>query len=120
MGVLVVEKMLKSVLVLALSAVALVQAYEINVFNNAGTRISLFEDPGFRTCICLRNTQSNKIYNKDGGDVKLFSTDDCTGNYSQLGAGKTQINAQWVNSLSLGKSGIPSSSPATCPNYFNV
>jgi hypothetical protein len=114
--------MLKSALMLALCAtMPFVQAYyEINVWNNAGKRISLYEDPGYRTCICLKNTQSAKILNKDGGDVKLFSTTDCTGNFSQLGLGKTQNNAQWVNSLSLGKSGIPSSGPLTCPNYFSV
>ncbi|KAK5797252.1 hypothetical protein F5H01DRAFT_123894 [Linnemannia elongata] len=113
--------MLKSALVLALfAAIPFAQAYEINVWNDAGKKISLFEDPGFRTCICLKNTQSAKIYNKDGGDVKLFSTSDCTGNFSPLVVGKTQSNAQWVNSLSIGKSGIPSSGPLTCPNYFNV
>lgn len=113
--------MLKSTLVLALcAAIPFAQAYEIHVWNNAGKRISLFEDPGYRTCICLKNTQSAKIYNKEGGDVKLFSTSDCIGNYVPLALGKTQTNAQWVNSVSIGKINIPSSPPLTCPNYFDV
>ncbi|KAG0217303.1 hypothetical protein BGX33_010949 [Mortierella sp. NVP41] len=72
-----------------------------------------------RACYCLKNTQTAKIYNRDGGDVKLFSTTDCTGNFSKLSEGKTQSNAQWVNSMSFGASGIPSRDPASCPNYFS-
>ncbi|KAF9154350.1 hypothetical protein BG015_001193 [Linnemannia schmuckeri] len=113
--------MLKSVLMLALCAtVPFAQAYEIHIWNNAGKKISLPQVPSHQSCICLKNTETAKIYNKEGGNVKLFFTDDCTGNYSVLFLGKTQNNAQQINSLSIGGSGIPSSGPLTCPNYFDI
>ncbi|KAF9105259.1 hypothetical protein BGX27_009709 [Mortierella sp. AM989] len=108
------------VLLLALCATgALAQGqYHVDVTNSASRTITFYEYAGYRACYCLKNTQTAKIYNRDGGDVKLFSTNDCTGSYSNLGTGKTQSNAEWVNSMSLGKSGIPSRDPSSCPNYF--
>ena len=110
----------KSLVLLALFATgALAQGqYHVDVTDSAGRTITFYEYSGYRACYCLRNTQTYKIYNRDGGDVKLFSTSDCTGSYSQLAQGKTQTNAQWVYSMSLGKSGIASRDPTSCPNYF--
>ncbi|KAF9318244.1 hypothetical protein BG000_000196 [Podila horticola] len=71
-----------------------------------------------RTCFCVTNTQTISIFASGIGNVKLFSTADCTGNYATLGNGKTQENAQWVNSISVGKAGISSSGPNGCPNYY--
>ncbi|KAF9921395.1 hypothetical protein FBU30_008615 [Linnemannia zychae] len=93
--------------------------YKVEFWNNAGRSeiIALFDDNA-RVCICIKNTQTAKIYNRDGGNVKLFSTSDCTGNYVTLGIVDYQYNAQWVNSFSMGKAGIPSTGPKSCPNYF--
>ncbi|KAF9912379.1 hypothetical protein EC991_011071 [Linnemannia zychae] len=56
------------------------------------------------------------IMNFSGSDVKLFSTTDCTGNYATV---KDDVyNAQWVNSISYGKSGIPSEGPNGCANLW--
>ncbi|KAK3823886.1 MAG: hypothetical protein JOS17DRAFT_752498 [Linnemannia elongata] len=113
--------MLKSVLMLALCAtIAFAQAYEVHIWNNAGKRVSLTDNAGRRSCICLNNTETAKIYNKVGGDVRLFSSSECIGNYALLAVGKTQTNAHSVNSLSIGKSVFPPSGPLTCPNYFDV
>ncbi|KAG0012819.1 hypothetical protein BGZ81_001358, partial [Podila clonocystis] len=60
-----------------------------------------------RVCYRLSQTLTPTINGDIAGDVKLFSTSDCTGNYAN-GSGKTTNNAQWVNSVSFGKSGIPS------------
>ncbi|KAG0009308.1 hypothetical protein BGZ82_004104, partial [Podila clonocystis] len=68
---------------------------------------SLIVPPGERICFCLSKTQTAIINGQLGGDVKLFSTSDCTGNYAN--GGKITNNAQWVNSVSFGKSGISSS-----------
>ncbi|KAF9898063.1 hypothetical protein BX616_004539 [Lobosporangium transversale] len=110
----------KSLLLLALCAAgALAQGdYHVDVTNNAGRTITFYDYTGFRVCKCLKNTQTAKIYNRDGGDVKLFSSTDCTGSYTPLAQGKTQYSAQWVYSMSFGKSGISSRDPTSCPNYF--
>lgn len=62
---------------------------------------------GSRYCYCLSKTQTSFIDGTKGGDVKLFSKSDCTGNYVD-GSGTITYNAQWINSISFGESGIPS------------
>ncbi|KAF9896597.1 hypothetical protein BX616_007141 [Lobosporangium transversale] len=111
----------KSLLLLALCAAgALAQGdYHVDITNSAGWTRTFYEYSGYRACYCLINTQTAKIYNRDVGDVKLFSSTDCTGSYTPLAKGKTQYNAQWVDSMSFGKSGIPSRDPTSCPNYFS-
>lgn len=115
--------MVKSLVLLALCAAVAVAnpivLIRADVVNNSGQSRQLLVDNDNRSCLCLKNTQTAKIINRDAADMKLFSTSDCTGNYSQLGKGKTQYNAQWINSVSMGKSGVPSIGPYVCPNYFN-
>ncbi|ORZ20884.1 hypothetical protein BCR41DRAFT_350457 [Lobosporangium transversale] len=110
----------KSLLLLALCAAgALAQGdYNVDIIDNEGRMETLFDSFGHRPCYCLKKTQTATIYNREGGNVKLFSTTDCTGSYSTLGLGKPQYNAYWVNSMSFGKAGIPSRNPTSCPNYF--
>ncbi|KAF9309854.1 hypothetical protein BG003_009216 [Podila horticola] len=102
----------KSLVLMALLATsALAQGdYHMDVYNNAGQKL--------RSCFCLKNTQTANIHNVDVADAKLFSTNDCTGNFASLAKGSTQSNAQWVNSFSFGDSGRPSEvADATCPKY---
>ncbi|KAG0232233.1 hypothetical protein BGW42_008287, partial [Actinomortierella wolfii] len=116
------RNMYKSILALAflVSSAFAVGDYHIDVFNNAGQRQRFYEFKGYRTCLCIKNVQTAKIRNVDVGDVKLFSTTDCTGNYSKLGKGKTQGNTYWVYSVSFGDSGKPSVvADPTCPKYSN-
>ncbi|KAG0037267.1 hypothetical protein BGZ82_002867 [Podila clonocystis] len=110
--------LLKSLSLLAiLAATAAADDYHVSYWNNAGVRRGLWVDKGYRVCFCLKNTQTNKIKNEDNGDVKLFSTSDCNGNFVQLGKGKTQSNSQWVNSVSFGDSGKPSKDyKPNCPS----
>ncbi|KAF9923951.1 cytochrome c1 [Linnemannia zychae] len=95
--------MYKSALLLSVLCLSkVVFGYSIDLQNNDGslkTGFSLNNDQ--RGCACLSKTQTAQIMGQDGGDVKLFSTSDCTGNYAN-GSGKTTYNAQWVNSVSFG------------------
>ncbi|KAF9924374.1 hypothetical protein FBU30_005644 [Linnemannia zychae] len=78
--------------------------YWVWIENNDGSKHrALATPPGYRFCYCLSKTQTNLIDGTIGGDVKLFSTSDCTGNYSN-GSGKKTYNSQWVNSVSFGVS----------------
>ncbi|KAF9281309.1 hypothetical protein BGZ74_002414, partial [Mortierella antarctica] len=52
-------------------------------------------------------TQTAMIDATFGGNVKLFSASDCTGNRAD-GSGKVTYNAQWFNSVSIGVSNKPS------------
>ncbi|KFH69033.1 hypothetical protein MVEG_05835 [Podila verticillata NRRL 6337] len=89
------------------------------VNNNKVEQRSLCEyNDNARTCFCVKNTQTLSVFVSGNGNVKLFSTTDCTGNYATVGNGKTQDNTQWVNSISVGKAGISSSGPNGCPDYF--
>ncbi|KAF9178346.1 hypothetical protein BGZ51_004753 [Haplosporangium sp. Z 767] len=104
----------KLLLLLGLCTIgAFAQTWSFSCTNNRGTTVN---NPviGKRVCICLKTSQTAKLKNTNGGDMKLFSTTDCTGNYVQLAKGKTQNNAQWVNSASVGQSGIPSAGPFNC------
>ncbi|KAG0335528.1 hypothetical protein BG000_007452 [Podila horticola] len=110
----------KSLVLMALLATsALAQGdYHMDVYNNAGQKLRFYDYTGHRSCFCLKNTQTAKIHNVDVADAKLFSTNDCTGNFASLAKGSTQSNAQWVNSFSFGDSGRPSEvADATCPKY---
>ncbi|KAG0346120.1 hypothetical protein BG004_002409 [Podila humilis] len=93
--------------------------YHMEVYNNAGRMQSFVEYKDQRACFCLKNTQSNKIRNLDVPDAKLFWSNDCTGAYDTIARGTTRTSAHWVNSFSLGASGIPSRlMDASCPNYI--
>ncbi|KAG0025371.1 hypothetical protein BGZ81_007208 [Podila clonocystis] len=92
--------------------------YFLHLKNSAGKEQTLVARWGTRQCVCLKNTQTASIRGQSGGVIKLFSTNDCTGNYQTLGSDKTANNAQWVNSASWGKGGISSSNPNGCPNFF--
>ncbi|KAG0037478.1 hypothetical protein BGZ82_002433 [Podila clonocystis] len=76
--------------------------YYVAIFNNAGKSQEL---------------QTARIMNYSGSDVKLFSSSDCTGNYDKVA--DNAYNAQWVNSMSYGRSGISSESPDGCGNLWN-
>ncbi|KAF9090359.1 hypothetical protein BGX27_002283 [Mortierella sp. AM989] len=90
--------------------------YKVNYWNTAGTKVdNLMADYGTRVCICLKNIQTGSIQGNAGGDIKLFQSTDCTGNFQKLGSNSKLTNTQWVNSISFGKSGIPSVGPNGCP-----
>ncbi|KAG0049017.1 hypothetical protein BGZ83_006134 [Gryganskiella cystojenkinii] len=108
-----------TLLILAVCA-ASASAYEVVVKNNQGWASTFPVASGDRWCFCVKNTQTASIKGNGGGDIKLFSKDDCTGNFVQLGSNSQQNNAQWVNSFSMGASGIPSGGPnGICPNWFD-
>ncbi|KAF9948207.1 hypothetical protein BGZ72_009852 [Mortierella alpina] len=94
-------------------------SYYATLFNNAGKSEELAVPRTKRACVCLKNTQTARIMNYSGGDsvVKVFSSTDCTGNFATVT--DNIYNAQWVNSMSFGRSGISSDGPHGCPNYFN-
>ncbi|KAF9155643.1 hypothetical protein BG015_009088 [Linnemannia schmuckeri] len=87
--------------------------WQFQVTNNAGKTVTV-PVGGKRYCMCLSTSQTAKIKNTNGGVMKLFSTDDCTGNFVALYKGSTRSNAQWVNSASIGQDGIPSAGPNHC------
>ncbi|KAG0012820.1 hypothetical protein BGZ81_001359 [Podila clonocystis] len=99
--------------ILLLSALCFVQFalasefWTVYVENSDGSLYkSFYTELWERECYCISQTSTYRIDGDRGGDVKLFSSSDCTGNYA---AGtKENYNAQWVNSISFGKSGIPS------------
>ncbi|KAF9194078.1 hypothetical protein BGZ50_006743 [Haplosporangium sp. Z 11] len=81
------------------------QDYCIQLVNSNGSKAQLLcSSPGTRICGCLKNTQTGSIQGVNGGDIKLFSKSDCTGNYQKLGSHSKIRNAQWVNSFSMGAS----------------
>ncbi|KAF9904173.1 hypothetical protein EC991_002967 [Linnemannia zychae] len=116
------HKALAMILVVCSTIVLGVESYEILLKNNAGKAMVLIAGAGKRTCFCLVNTQTASIKGQDGGDIKLFSSNNCKGNYQTLGSNEGAYNAQWVNSVSWGKSGIPSTDGyldgKRCPNVF--
>ncbi|KAF9934523.1 hypothetical protein FBU30_001664 [Linnemannia zychae] len=99
----------KSIFLLsALAFAEAVFAYSVAIGNNDNSLGAiLVAEEGQRTCFCVSASQTAYIDGRNGGDVKLFSKSDCTGNYSNGSRGYT-YNAQWVNSISVGPSGIPS------------
>ncbi|KAG0344454.1 hypothetical protein BG004_004475 [Podila humilis] len=71
---------------------------------------------GRRICLCVDDrVRPAKIKNSNGGQVRLFSTTNCTGNFASLPAGQS-VNAAWVKSISIGEGGIPAYPPAECQN----
>ncbi|KAK3848459.1 MAG: hypothetical protein J3R72DRAFT_429074 [Linnemannia gamsii] len=109
----------KSILLLvslACASVALASKV-ISVKNNDGSKSQAFKiQDDQRYCLCISGTQTAQIDGRSGGQVRLFSKSDCTGNFAD-GGGVTK-NAQWVNSVSFGKSGIPSQDwGVTCKWY---
>ncbi|KAG0339747.1 hypothetical protein BG000_001423 [Podila horticola] len=106
----------------ALCASALAASpYFVDIKNNAGTegfRFNIVYE--IRDCICVNNTQIGSITGVNGGNIKLFSTSDCTGKYKYLGSNNRTSNTQWVNSFSFGASGVPTPGPGDyCPNCDN-
>ncbi|KAF9173735.1 hypothetical protein BGX21_005085 [Mortierella sp. AD011] len=105
---------------LAVCSGVVLAEYRINIFNNnkSKQRSITFPD-GARFCICVKNTQTGFVQGVNGGDIKLFSSTDCTGNFAAIGTNGYAKNAQWVNSISFGQPGIPSSGPFDeCPDYY--
>ncbi|KAG0332614.1 hypothetical protein BG004_001168 [Podila humilis] len=93
-------------------------AHLISVKNNVGQEQSIVTKDGTRACVCLKNTQTNSITTTNGGVVRLFASNDCTGSYSTIGSNFELRPAHWVNSASWGKGGIPSTGPYGCPNWL--
>lgn len=96
--------------------------YFVDIKNNAGTegfRFNIVYE--IRDCICVNNTQIGSITGVNGGNIKLFSTNDCTGKYKYLGSNNRTSTTQWVNSFSFGASGVPTPGPGDyCPNWYAV
>ncbi|KAK3804847.1 MAG: hypothetical protein J3Q66DRAFT_361647 [Benniella sp.] len=121
--------MYKSFVLLAAvcSSVALAADYRLELHHNTDSRkwVSLFTQPGTRICFCTKNVQTGWIKGNNGGDIKLFSSTDCRGEFQSIGSNSRVDNAQWVNSVSFGKSGIPSNGPSKdpsgrvyCPDWY--
>ncbi|KAG0047375.1 hypothetical protein BGZ83_007560 [Gryganskiella cystojenkinii] len=110
----------KSLALLAtLAASALADTPMLVIYNTASTKDLIVDVPyGQRYCICLKNTQTGYIDGTKSGNVKLFWSSDCTGNYDD-GSHKGTDHAQWVNSVSFGAAGVPSTWGAgkTCNWY---
>ncbi|KAG0231009.1 hypothetical protein BGW41_002343 [Actinomortierella wolfii] len=109
-----------TIVLLALCAQLVFGAYTITVTNKAKKQVDLVIQSGKRVCVCLTNTQTKSLKGKSAGSVKLFRSNNCRGDYDVMGSNGFVDNAFWVNSLSYGKSGIPSEDPRWCPNYFNL
>lgn len=90
----------------------------IRLTNNAGRTYEDSVLPGERECLCLKNTQTATITGASAGTIRLFSSNDCTGNYQTIYDDDQIGNAYWVNSVSWGESGVPSHGPNGCPNYY--
>ncbi|KAF9369367.1 hypothetical protein CPB97_003643 [Podila verticillata] len=89
--------------------------------NNAGRQheSSIAKVNDDRYCICVKNTQTASVEGMNGGLIKLFSTNDCTGNYQTLGSNGKAYNTYWVNSVSWGKEGIPSRTQIVARNILD-
>ncbi|KAG0238979.1 Peptidyl-prolyl isomerase cwc27 [Actinomortierella wolfii] len=117
---LIMQKVILLLLALCVNT-ALVAGYAIVIYNNDKSDWAEFEGGNsFRTCLCVKNTQTGYLKGYNGGDIKLFSTTDCTGNFQKVGSNSEVKNIQWVNSISYGKPGIPSSGPSGCPNFYKM
>ncbi|KAF9084349.1 hypothetical protein BGX27_003829 [Mortierella sp. AM989] len=80
----------------------------VTIKNNDNSKVRHLAAPrGYRFCYCLSKTQTATIDGRYGGNVKLFSKSDCTGNFVD-GSNKITKNAQWINSVSFGVSGMES------------
>ena len=115
--------MFKSVLILSAALCASIvsgAAYNVIVANDAGKTSDLYIDgASSRTCFCLTKTQTATITGQNGGDIRAFSSADCTGNFETIDSSSRLTNAQWVNSISFGASGVASVGPDNfCPNWM--
>lgn len=118
----------KSLVLLATLASAVLAAdykLELHHATVSSKWVSLYTQAGTRICFCTKNVQTGWIKGNNGGDIKLFSNNDCTGNFATLDSNSRVDNAQWVNSVSFGKSGIPSDGPSRdpsgkvyCPDWY--
>ncbi|KAG0332615.1 hypothetical protein BG004_001169 [Podila humilis] len=90
----------------------------ISIKNNAGREQTLVTRDYTRQCVCLKNTQTNSITTNNGGVVRLFRSNDCTGSYTTINPNFQLKPAHWVNSVSWGKGNIPSVGPNGCKNWF--
>ncbi|KAF9164813.1 hypothetical protein DFQ26_000993 [Actinomortierella ambigua] len=92
----------------------------VTVTNNAGNQSKkLCVVDQDRQCFCLSKTQTNTIKGVNGGDIKLFWSNDCKGNYKAIGPNEQISGAQWVNSVSFGASGS-SYYDGFCPNWYTA
>ena len=111
------QKVLLLTVATLLVATSKVHGYEI-IFGDATNSVPVGLDNGFRQCLCISNTDTTYIEGVNGGLIRLFSSSDCTGNYETLGSNSEITNAQWVNSISYGASGIASLPPqGSCKWY---
>ncbi|KAF9952058.1 hypothetical protein BGZ70_000750 [Mortierella alpina] len=94
--------------------------YAVEIKNTSGSKAFTFKaSDNYRYCICVRNTQTGSIEGKNGGNIKIFTSSDCTGSFQTVGSNQKVSNTQWVNSFSYGEPGIPSGGPGGyCPNYY--
>ncbi|KAG0334756.1 hypothetical protein BG004_000279 [Podila humilis] len=111
------HKSLALIAILCAAGVNAVSTWSIQLTNNAGRTINV-PIQGERHCVCLEHTQTSKIKNTNGGVMRLFGSNDCKGDFIGLALGATRTGAQWVNSVSVGKDGIPSEGPFSCSNLF--
>ncbi|KAF9921002.1 hypothetical protein FBU30_009024 [Linnemannia zychae] len=102
---------------LCTAQIALAQSHSIHLYNNDNSKDISLKLTDQRICYCISQTQTARIDGTNGGDVKLFSSSDCTGSYTG-GSGKVTTGAQWVNSVSFGKSGIPSVGPGRICKWY--
>ncbi|KAF9090360.1 hypothetical protein BGX27_002284, partial [Mortierella sp. AM989] len=73
--------------------------HRVNIQNNAGTKLYQFRAlSSERLCECVKNTQTGSIQGLAGGDIKLFQSSDCTGNFQKLGSNSKLVNTQWGES----------------------
>ncbi|KAF8952610.1 hypothetical protein CPC16_006908 [Podila verticillata] len=117
------HKVLFLLLALCASVALAASPFFADIRNNDGSKVFRFKVYGDnnRGCWCVKNTQTGSITGVNGGNIKLFSTSDCTGNYQTLGSNSKASNTQWVNSFSMGASGVSSSDPqGYCPNWYTI
>ncbi|KAG0221689.1 hypothetical protein BGW42_007356, partial [Actinomortierella wolfii] len=109
------------VILLLLALISTAFAYKCAIISNNDGKKSekLCVHDADRQCFCVANVQTYKIKGVNGGDIKLFWSRDCTGNFKKLDSNSETVKAHWVNSISLGKSGIPSYYDGTCPNWYS-
>ncbi|KAI9235055.1 MAG: hypothetical protein BYD32DRAFT_463787 [Podila humilis] len=112
--------MFKSFLFLSALSASALATFGVTVINDNGSGYTLYAQDHQRLCYCLKNTQSASIRGFNGGTIKLFSTADCTGKFATLGSNDEVGSAKWVNSVSFGRSDIPSRDPPGCPDYHNA
>ncbi|KAF9165371.1 hypothetical protein DFQ26_000237 [Actinomortierella ambigua] len=111
-------------LALASSAAAMYKV-ELHHATDSSKWVELYTHDNTRICFCTRDVQTGWIKGNNGGVIKLFKSNDCTGAYSTIGSNERINGATWVNSISFGKGGISSDGPSKdpsgnvyCPNWY--